>query len=446
VTVQSVNGQSGTVNLSVSGMPAGVSAQLYATQLPLGAGGQAGTTLEFTGSANMPGGTYPLVLTGTLGSLPVRTAAFSLGTQVTTFQVSSVTGSAIAYNSGQEVQVTQSVPANNAPAYTTCDSADPNVTCRVISASASAVTVGITAGTSAVHGTRVLRFNDAAATANLTIADDPVVGALSVSTSQSAIPAGLETDVVVNATDGTGYTCVYDNYCDAAVEVVDQSGQPVSWPVYFFQDPADNGISVTLSPGLGDAGADTLAMGWCFPYNYAVVEVETACEIGSATLPVNAAATPVCATPTNFTEAFQGAGADGTLYFNYTWSSSTGSNADLSSCKIGETVFYPGTNNPYQWPAPMVTSTANPTLISGSATNALILDRNMPPTSYSSPYIAASFDATQRFWWDCPCYKTGNLQYPLETTITRKVFQDSTDGKWKYQITKSSQAATAILP
>jgi predicted Fe-S protein YdhL (DUF1289 family) len=82
------------------------------------------------------------------------------------------------------------------------------------------------------------------------------------------------------------------NYCDASVTVVNQLGQPVSWPVSFLQDSDDNGISVTLSPGLGDAGTDNLMVGWCFPYRYTEVDVETACEIGSTPLTVNSPATP----------------------------------------------------------------------------------------------------------------------------------------------------------
>jgi hypothetical protein len=62
--------------------------------------------------------------------------------------------------------------------------------------------------------------------------------------------------------------------------------------VSFLQDTDDNGTSVSLSPGLGDAGTDNLVVGWCFPYNYAVIEVETACEIGSAPLTVNAPPPP----------------------------------------------------------------------------------------------------------------------------------------------------------
>jgi hypothetical protein len=165
------------------------------------------------------------------------------------------------------------------------------------------------------------------------------------------------------------------------------------------------------------------------------------------TFPAQAQVQVSCPTVTNFTETFRNAGPDGTLFFNYTWMSSTGKQADLASCTTGETVFYPGNASPYQWPAPMVSSSVSPTLISGSATNQGFLDRNFAPTSYSSLYLAASFNATQRFWWKCTCYQNGDLQFPFaaDKTISRKVFQD-TDGKWKYQITKSGQTATALLP
>ena len=95
----------------------------------------------------------------------------SLSTQVTTFQVTSPTGSAILHNTGQEVQVTHSVPAGNVPANATCASGDQNVSCRVISSSAGTVTLGITASPSAAHGTRVLKLNGVAAMVHVAIAD-----------------------------------------------------------------------------------------------------------------------------------------------------------------------------------------------------------------------------------------------------------------------------------
>ncbi len=90
-----------------------------------------------------------------------------------------------------------------------------------------------------------------------------------------------------------------------------------------------------------------------------------------------------CASITNFKENFTNAGADGTLYWNYTWASTTGTQNDLKACTIRETVYYPGTSNPYVWPSPMMSQTANPTLISGSPANAGFSDQNGPPSNYS---------------------------------------------------------------
>jgi len=153
-----------------------------------------------------------------------------------------------------------------------------------------------------------------------------------------------------------------------------------------------------------------------------------------------------CAIPTNFSLQSESNLSDGSLFFTYTWSSSTGNQADLAACTVGESVFYPGSASPYIWPLPMVQSTANPTVVSGPATSAGFQDTNGPPGSYQQPYSSASFQATQRFWWTCPCYNNGNLQYfGSDVTIIRKVFRD-TDGFWKYQITKSGYTNTVRLP
>lgn len=94
----------------------------------------------------------------------------------------------------------------------------------------------------------------------------------------------------------------------------------------------------------------------------------------------------------------------------------------------------------------MVASTENPTTISGSATNHVLNDQNYPPDSYQQPYAAASFQATQRFWWTCSNYQNGaQQQFVPDITITRKVFKD-TDGYWKYQISKSGYTNTVKLP
>jgi hypothetical protein len=198
VTVQSINGQSGSVNLSASGLPTGVSPQLSPATLSLSANGVAYSTLTLIGSASMPGGSFPITVRASIGSLQ-RTASFTMGTQVTTFQVTSVTGGAIVHNTGQEVQVTHTVPANNAPTFTTCDTADPNVACRVISTAPGTVTVGLTAGVGAPHGTRALRLNAGAAVA---------MGAV---TEQGG--AGLPTITVPAGGHGEGETTVPEEPC-----------------------------------------------------------------------------------------------------------------------------------------------------------------------------------------------------------------------------------------
>jgi len=155
-----------------------------------------------------------------------------------------------------------------------------------------------------------------------------------------------------------------------------------------------------------------------------------------------------CAVPVNFRTASVQTPPNGSLVFDYTWSSSTGRQADLAACRIGESVYYPETNNPYVWPLPMVQSTPNPTVISGSGSAAGFIDTNGPPNSYQQPYsYAASFRATQRLWWTCPCYQSGDMQFfAPDISIDRRVFRDSADNLWKYQITKSERTNTVVLP
>jgi hypothetical protein len=208
VTVSSVGGFAGTLTLSLSGAPpTGVSYYFSPAQVTLYGGGTATSYLTFTGSTAMPGGSFALGVTAT-ASLQANSAAFTLSTQVTTFQVTSVTGSGIVQNTGQEVQITQSVPANNAPEYTTCSSADPNVTCQVISSAPGTVTLGVTASTSAVHGTRVLSLNGGAGASHLAIADFGGAGGLSID--PSSIQAGTSTPPPGAQISGP----MLDPYCD----------------------------------------------------------------------------------------------------------------------------------------------------------------------------------------------------------------------------------------
>jgi cellulose 1,4-beta-cellobiosidase len=73
VSVSAINGFDSAVALTVSGLPAGVTA----TFSPASVTGSAGSTLTFTASATAVPGTYPLTVTGTSGST-TETAALSL--------------------------------------------------------------------------------------------------------------------------------------------------------------------------------------------------------------------------------------------------------------------------------------------------------------------------------------------------------------------------------
>jgi hypothetical protein len=147
----------------------------------------------------------------------------------------------------------------------------------------------------------------------------------------------------------------------------------------------------------------------------------------------------------NFRQVLVSRDPNGALYFHYGWSSSTGVQADLAECRVGESVFYPGSSSQYEWPLPMVARTVNPTVRQGSGANSGFLDQNLPPDGYRLPYSTASFTATQRLWWTCPGWDNGQMQYPFgDVDVKRKVFQDGS--VWKYQITKSDQVNTAQLP
>lgn len=153
-----------------------------------------------------------------------------------------------------------------------------------------------------------------------------------------------------------------------------------------------------------------------------------------------------CAIPINFRQTSESNLTDGTLHFVYQFDSSTGNTADLAGCTVGETVFYPGGQNPYVWPLPMVARTNNPDVHQSTGNNAFTPDNNSPPSSYQKPYAYAHFTATQRFWWICPCFQNGQLQtFVPDVTIDRKVFQD-TDSIWKYQIQKSGYTNKVALP
>jgi hypothetical protein len=206
---------------------------------------------------------------------------------------------------------------------------------------------------------------------------------------------------------------------------------------------ASPGLTTGVSPGTASILAQSASP---VPVNEGQVCSSQPIPCFSTQVSGGATATVTCATPTNFRQSSSPTKyTDGTLVFYYQFDSSTGNPSDLSACTVGETVFYPGTSNPYVWPLPMVSSTPNPFVNSSSGTNTGMVDSNSPPNGYQPPYFGEGFDATQRIWWICPCYESGNLQnFVPDITVTRQVFKDN-DGHWKYQISKSGVTNTFVI-
>jgi hypothetical protein len=204
---------------------------------------------------------------------------------VTTFQVTSVTGGGIVQNTGQGVEITQSVPANNAPEYTTCSSADPNVTCEVISSSAGTVTLYVTAGTGAVHGTRVVSLNGGAGSSHLTIADCECENTIS-SIVPYTIQAGQSEAVTIygNMTDED---CEEDDNCSSPTLIIDGPGNLTGYVTSW----TTSSLSAELYAGLYSAGDYGIIVNMCGGY-YNPEEFIEPPEFGCWNGPVGETVTP----------------------------------------------------------------------------------------------------------------------------------------------------------
>jgi hypothetical protein len=254
------------------------------SQVYLYGGGSVTSYLTFTSSTATPGGSFPLGVTAT-GGLQANSAAFTLSTQVTTFQVTSVTGGGIVQNTGQGVEITQSVPANNAPEYTTCSSADPNVTCEVISSSSGTVTLYVTAGTGAVHGTRVVSLNGGAGSSHLTIADCECENTIS-SIVPYTIQAGQSEAVTIygNMTDED---CEEDDNCSSPTLIIDGPGNLTGYVTSW----TTSSLSAELYAGLYSAGDYGIIVNMCGGY-YNPEEFIEPPEFGCWNGPVGETVTP----------------------------------------------------------------------------------------------------------------------------------------------------------
>lgn len=100
-SISPLSGFTGTVNLSMSGLPAGATASLN----PSSVSGSGNSTLTVSTASTTPPGTYPLTITGTDGTL-VHSATVTLIVAAPDFSISSTPSS-------------QTVPPGNSTTYTT---------------------------------------------------------------------------------------------------------------------------------------------------------------------------------------------------------------------------------------------------------------------------------------------------------------------------------------
>ena len=200
------------------------------------------------------------------------------------------------------------------------------------------------------------------------------------------------------------------------------------------QDPGPNDVRLSGTPGYFQLrtrnGSDTKS--------WAESGVVTVC--------------PSCAHPTNFQRhrAWTTPGS-GFIHFMYTWESTSDNIFDLADCLVGERVDYPGNDDPYEFPSPMIGSATNPTIVevSGnnqplSGTKASLSDIHSPPLYFQSPYHATSFSANQKYRYRCQC--VGCVYHDLLTglSISRSIFWN--ENQWIYKISKDGLSNTMVLP
>jgi hypothetical protein len=160
----------------------------------------------------------------------------------------------------------------------------------------------------------------------------------------------------------------------------------------------------------------------------------------------SAPATVACAIPTNFHQTV-GRADGGNLEFEYRWNSSTGKLTDLSGCRVGEYVTYPGTGNYFPASPPFPSESPgglpNPSAPDAAGNMGVGNDIHRPgsTSTFVMPYQAATYTAVQIFRYKCPCKENNAWQTllgPLD--IVRTV--SPSGNNWKYTITKSGVAAT----
>jgi hypothetical protein len=160
------------------------------------------------------------------------------------------------------------------------------------------------------------------------------------------------------------------------------------------------------------------------------------------------------AIPVNFRQTLATIYSDAVLHFEYTWDSSTGNKADLSTCQVEEYVTYVGPN-PYPWASPpYLAGQSVPWPYLGltpiPASDSGLQDTHYHAQGWLKPYVFDFSASDQVYQFQCPYYQ--NSQWvqlmPIVGTIAISRVVNLTNGAppWMYQITKSGLTASINLP
>ena len=153
--------------------------------------------------------------------------------------------------------------------------------------------------------------------------------------------------------------------------------------------------------------------------------------------------------PINFQQVGPGVQRpNGVLHFDYAWESSSGNLADLSNCKVGEKVDYPGAADPFVWPSPPYAAnvgSSNPTILWIAGTKGVAQD-NHSHKPFLKPYVANTFSANQAYRFQCGSAPPVDFGGWSDVVIKRVVKDTTGKGCFVYGIGKTGSRAIQRLP
>jgi hypothetical protein len=150
-----------------------------------------------------------------------------------------------------------------------------------------------------------------------------------------------------------------------------------------------------------------------------------------------------CAIPVNYRQTGVTDLGQGVLKFSYTWDSSTGNKADLSSCRVGERVdYYAVDMPPAKPPFPAGFSPNDPTTADAAGDLPGGEDTHSTSSPFQTPYSEAQVRADQIYRYHCPCMDGDNWQTLMGPILINRQVTQNGSGGWKFFLSKSGVTST----